>query len=266
MPSTKTIGSVAKLIIEALETGGQDSALKAMADNGIGIDKAITALAHRKVPISDTAKLKAVRTFVRRDVPKFGFEAATPSQIQQLADTIGDVTLRERGQKVAKLFRSRSEAGAATKATPRVAPVAGAASKGSPMANETRKRVAGRISELLGQRRQLQEAVEKTATETGKAVGDLQKQLTQASGPRYAKAAALLGGGLALGSMSSAAKAPQNEAARQMIAELITNQQGGVDRQKLVDAQAELTKARTFEVLNRILNAGQQTAKANPFG
>lgn len=253
------VGKLAKTILAILsgaaDHGGftrREGVLRFLRDSGVSSKKALGALTSKTIreQLSDREKKTLIRLFATKAPEAQGLGRAERAQLEVLADALPTSETKQFRSRIASLFSKKESAPPAPPSAP---PVVTAPAPPSGAAESVNR---GRAQRLVTALRQTREAAGQTVAENVKMGEDLRT----ARGPRLLRAAALFGGGLAIGNLRP--KEPSQQAAAQLVSEILSGRQGGIDRQGLVNAQEILTQAKTLAVLQKILaqNAGVQPA------
>jgi hypothetical protein len=240
---------------------------EALRKEGISPNRAVRALAGKRADIGVPSREVALETLTSSHLTA---ELGTPTltEVRALAGTTGTT----RATQLLERFTSKQQREAvrvAQGAAPVQATTAGAAPAGRaatlrsllPTLRAIRKtrRAGGR--DITTQR-----DFNVAAAEAATTAGDMVDQLQQAAGPRKTRAAMLAGGGLVAGLLLTRGSKKPSKQTQALIADLVLNQQQKPDRQELLSAQTELTKARTAAILHKILSANVEAQSATiPF-
>lgn len=262
MPSLRDIGAIRKILIPLLrrllnvkKVNRARVMTDALRKEGISPNRAVRALAGKRADIGVPSREVALETLTSSHLTA---ELGTPTltEVRALAGTTGTT----RATQLLERFTSKQQQ-QAVRVAQGVAPVSTTAGA-APAAQAGTLRTLLPTLRAIRKRRQVagrdittQRDFNVAAAEMATTAGDIAGQLQKAAGPRRGRAAVLAGGGLVAGLLLTRGSKKPSKQTQALIADLVLNQQQKPDRQELLAAQTELTKARTAAILHKILSA-----------
>jgi len=263
--AARSIAQIAGLVAKALRGNTQKKVLDQLTRKKISASQVIDAVTSKSKTVgagfTDGERMKVLKLLASNTAKKHtGFKGVTSKK--QLGRVTKSFTPRTRfrsdAARVIKGFDPRRQAASA----PTPAGAGGGLRAQLDKSNEKRRKfVTGTRSKNAEKRaeKKLDRAATAEAITAATAAGT-----PKGFGPGKLALAGVAG--IGLGSLGSANTAPDQAAAKQLITELILNQQSTPQRQSLIDAQEQLTKVRTLQLLTKIMGQADQVAVPIPFG